>query len=321
MVLALADGVVMMMSIRVDAALAVTLTSAGSTPAAFATEVGRRRRRRQRGRGRRRRGRRAWREEQRAELIAKAVANRTDVGRGEGVDRGGGRRDGRDRCRVRRPEADAKDLDAGGTDSCCLSDGRGGAAILRVLLSVREQKEHLRTCGPATARLEDGKPGREAATDGSPAIGLLGGGQCREHHVGIGGQGGQDGSRIVKLHDPHARRIGAEIELKDELARKLEPLGLDGRHTPRVIEHKHQVEGQPVAALGRTRRRRRRPVRAARAAVRAVSTEPAPGTFGARPTVLADAVRGVICAARERRRRSACVQTSDDAARERRGRG
>jgi hypothetical protein len=39
MVLALADGVVMMMSIRVDAALAVTLTSAGSTPAAFATEV------------------------------------------------------------------------------------------------------------------------------------------------------------------------------------------------------------------------------------------------------------------------------------------
>ena len=39
MVLALADGVVMMMSIRVDAALAVTLTSPGSTPAAFATEV------------------------------------------------------------------------------------------------------------------------------------------------------------------------------------------------------------------------------------------------------------------------------------------
>jgi hypothetical protein len=36
---ALADGVVMMMSIRVDAALAVTLTLPGSTPAAVATEV------------------------------------------------------------------------------------------------------------------------------------------------------------------------------------------------------------------------------------------------------------------------------------------
>jgi len=76
-----------------------------------------------------------------------------------------------------------------------------------------------------------------------------------------------------------------------------------------------------AAVSGRWRRRRRRPVRAARAAVRAVSTEPAPGSGGACPTVLADAVRHVICAARERRRRSACVQTSDDAARERRGRG
>ena len=36
---ALADGVVMMMSIRVEAALAVTLTLPGSTPAAVATEV------------------------------------------------------------------------------------------------------------------------------------------------------------------------------------------------------------------------------------------------------------------------------------------
>jgi hypothetical protein len=38
-VLALADGVVMMMSIRVDAALAATVTLSGSTPAASATEV------------------------------------------------------------------------------------------------------------------------------------------------------------------------------------------------------------------------------------------------------------------------------------------
>ena len=38
-VLAVADGVVMMMSIRVDAALAVTMTLPGSTPAAVATEV------------------------------------------------------------------------------------------------------------------------------------------------------------------------------------------------------------------------------------------------------------------------------------------
>ena len=38
-VLAVADGVVMMMSIRVDAALAVTLTLPGLTPAAVATEV------------------------------------------------------------------------------------------------------------------------------------------------------------------------------------------------------------------------------------------------------------------------------------------
>ena len=38
-VLALADGVVMMMSIRVDAALAVTVTLPGSTPAAVATKV------------------------------------------------------------------------------------------------------------------------------------------------------------------------------------------------------------------------------------------------------------------------------------------
>ena len=38
-VLALADGVVMMMSIRVDAALAATVTLPGSTPAASATEV------------------------------------------------------------------------------------------------------------------------------------------------------------------------------------------------------------------------------------------------------------------------------------------
>ena len=82
---------------------------------------------------------------------------------------------------------------------------------------------------------------------------MLGVGQCREHRIGIGGQVGQDGSRIVKLHDPHARRIGAEIELEDEIGRKLKHLGLDGRHTPRVIEYKHQVEGQPVAALGRTR--------------------------------------------------------------------
>jgi len=185
------------------------------------------------------------------------VANRTDVGRGEGVDRGGGGGDGRDRCRARRPEADAEDLDAGGTDRCCLSDGRSGAAIFRVLLPVREQEEQLQTCAPATFRLEDCKPGREAAADGGPAIGFLGGGQGREHRVEIGGQIGQDSGRIVKLHEPHARRIRAEIELKEKLARKLEPLGLDGRHTPRVIEHKHQVEGQPVGALGRTRWRRR----------------------------------------------------------------
>ena len=38
-VLAVADGVVMMISIRVDAALAVTVTLPGSTPAAFATKV------------------------------------------------------------------------------------------------------------------------------------------------------------------------------------------------------------------------------------------------------------------------------------------
>ena len=47
--------------------------------------------------------------------------------------------------------------------------------------------------------------------------------------------------------------LWAEVELKDELARKLEHLGLEGRHTPRVVEHEHQVEGQPVGALGRTR--------------------------------------------------------------------
>ena len=39
LVLAVADGVVMMMSIRVDAALAVTVTLPGSTPAAVATEI------------------------------------------------------------------------------------------------------------------------------------------------------------------------------------------------------------------------------------------------------------------------------------------
>ena len=39
MVLAAADSVVMMMSIRVDAALAVTVTVPGSTPAAIATKV------------------------------------------------------------------------------------------------------------------------------------------------------------------------------------------------------------------------------------------------------------------------------------------
>jgi len=39
LVLAAADGVVMMMSILVDAALAVTMTLPGSTPAAVATEV------------------------------------------------------------------------------------------------------------------------------------------------------------------------------------------------------------------------------------------------------------------------------------------
>jgi hypothetical protein len=38
-VLALADGVLMMMSIRVDAALAATVIEPGSTPAAFATKV------------------------------------------------------------------------------------------------------------------------------------------------------------------------------------------------------------------------------------------------------------------------------------------
>jgi hypothetical protein len=203
------------------------------------------------------------------------VANRTDVGRGKGVDRGGGGGDGRDRRWVRRPEADAEDLDAGGTDSYSLSDSCGGTAILRVLLSVREQKEHLRPCGPATARLEDGKPGREAAADVGPAVGLLGGGQSREHRVGIGGQGGQDGGRIVELHEPHARRARAKIELKDELARKLEPLFLEGRHTSRVIEDKHQVEGQPVGALGRTRWRRR--PRLTRAAVEAVGAVRAPG--------------------------------------------
>jgi hypothetical protein len=219
------------------------------------------------------------------------VANRTDVGRGEGVDRGGGGRDGRDRRWVRRPEADAEDLDAGATDSCSLSDGCGGAAILRVLLSVREQKEHLRPCGPATARLEDGKPGREAAADGSPAVGLLCVGQSREHHVGIGGQGGQDGGRIVELHEPHARRARAEIELKDELARKLEPLRLEGRHTSRVIEDKHQVEGQPVGALGRTRWRRR--PRLTRAAVEAVGAVHARRTIlGSGATIVAIAIRG-----------------------------
>ena len=39
LVLAVADGVVMMMSIRVDAALAVTVTLPGSTPTAVATEI------------------------------------------------------------------------------------------------------------------------------------------------------------------------------------------------------------------------------------------------------------------------------------------
>ena len=225
------------------------------------------------------------------------VANRTDVGRGEGVDRGGGGRDVRDRRWVRRPEADAEDLDAGGTDSSRLSDCRGGAAILRVLLPVREQKEHLRTCGPATARLEDGKPGREAAADVGPAVGLLGGGHGREHRVGIGGQGGQDGGRIVELHEPHARRARAEIELKDELARKLEPLRLEGRHTPRVIEYKHQVEGQPVGALGRTRWRRR--PRLTRSAVRAVRAVRAPRTvLGAGAAIVAIGIREPIARVR-----------------------
>jgi hypothetical protein len=41
--------------------------------------------------------------------------------------------------------------------------------------------------------------------------------------------------------------------LEDEVTRKLEYLGLDGHHTPRVIEHKYKVEGPTAAALGRTR--------------------------------------------------------------------
>jgi hypothetical protein len=156
---------------------------------------------------------------------------------------------------------------------------------MRVLLPVREQKEHLRPCGPATARLEDGKPGREAVADRGPAVGLLGGGHGRDHRVRIGGQVGEDGGRIVKLDEPHARRARAEIELKDELARKLEHLGLEWRHTPRVVEDKHQVEGQPVAALGRTRwpRWRRRPqlTRAAVETVGAVHARRAPLGAGA----------------------------------------
>jgi len=62
------------------------------------------------------------------------VANRSHIDRGEGVERGGGRRDGRDRCWVRRPEADAEDLDAGGTNRRRLSVGP------RVAESVRQQE-------------------------------------------------------------------------------------------------------------------------------------------------------------------------------------
>ena len=119
--------------------------------------------------------------------------------------------------------------------------------------SSRKLKQYFGPYAPATARLEYGQPRREAAADGCPTTWLLGGGQGREHRIGIGGQVGQDGSRRIKLHEPHARRIRAKLELEDELARKLKQLGLEGRHTPRVIEYKHQVEGQPVAALGRTR--------------------------------------------------------------------
>ena len=127
----------------------------------------------------------------------------------------------------------------------------------------------------------------------------------------------RDGRRCGRLNDallvvlvaalavPHAGAYAREARVVRRLAVLL------------ARDHAEEL----AAVSGRWRRRRRRPVRAARAAVRAVSTEPAPGSGGARPTVLADAVRHVICAARERRRRSACVQTSDDAARERRGRG
>ena len=62
------------------------------------------------------------------------VANRSHIDRGEGVERGGGGRDGRDRCWVRRPEADAEDLDAGGTNRRRLSVGP------RVAESVRQQE-------------------------------------------------------------------------------------------------------------------------------------------------------------------------------------
>ena len=128
----------------------------------------------------------------------------------------------------------------------------------------------------------------------------------------------RDGRRCGRLDDallvvlvealavPHAGAYAREARVIRRLA---------------VLLARDHAEELP-AVSGRWRRRRRRPVRAARAAVCAVSTEPAPGSGGACPTVLADAVRHVICATPpERRRRSACVQTSDDAARERRGRG
>jgi hypothetical protein len=96
--------------------------------------------------------------------------------------------------------------------------------------------------------------------------------------------------------------------LKDELARKLETLGLDGRHTPRVIEHKHQVEGLPVGALGRTRWLRR-PVRAARAAVEAVGAVRAQRTgLGAGAAIVAIAIEGVRWISNARVRAECCLK-------------
>ena len=80
------------------------------------------------------------------------VTDRGHVDPSVGVKRGGGGGDGRNRCWVSIPKANAKDLDTRGTDLCCMCDGQSCTAKLLALLPVREKKEHLGAHARATAR-------------------------------------------------------------------------------------------------------------------------------------------------------------------------